>query len=59
MLSQYDPLQGSGPILSRQSARGLILATGTLNSTLVAEDEFDMFVSRDGGLSWSETLKVY
>lgn len=34
------------------------MATGTLNSTLQKHDEFDVFISRDGGLSWEETLKV-
>ena len=58
LLSQLYPEQRTVPILSKKSALGLVMATGTLNSTLAHRDEFDVFLSRDGGLSWQETLKV-
>ena len=58
MLSQLNPNQRTVPILSKQSALGIVMATGTLNTTLRRNDEFDVFLSRDGGLSWQETLKV-
>ena len=38
------------PIMSRESAPGLILASGTVGSSL--KNQQDMFVSRDGGFTW-------
>ncbi len=50
--------QGYGPFYSVASATGLILATGTVGSSLnSAPGLINTYFSRDGGLTWAEIAK--
>ncbi|CAI7997763.1 VPS10 domain-containing receptor SorCS2 [Geodia barretti] len=42
-------------VYSTPSAPGLIIAHGSANATLLSEP--DLFISRDGGVTWEQTLK--
>ena len=46
------------PVYSTSSAVGLILGTGNVGKYLsLREDEINTYMSRDGGLTWSEVMK--
>ena len=49
-LSQYYPRTEMSPIVSKESAPGLILATGTIGSTL--KGHTSLYVSVDAGIVW-------
>ncbi|KAK9512535.1 hypothetical protein O3M35_000936 [Rhynocoris fuscipes] len=54
-LSYLYPITRSPPILSSQSAPGLIIAAGTLGENLKRHP--GIFISRDAGLTWSKVLR--
>ncbi|CAH1796241.1 unnamed protein product [Owenia fusiformis] len=56
-LQQFYPRTRTIPILSKKSAVGLIMATGTTNTTISKKTEFDVYLSNDGGYRWNEVLK--
>ena len=50
--SQYYPGSRSVPILSKESAPGMIMGTGTMGANLGASTNFDVFKSSSAGASW-------
>lgn len=55
--AQLYPVTRSAPILSTKAAPGLIMATGTIGTTLKGHPS--VFMSRDAGLTWHHVLKDY
>ncbi|KAL5019680.1 hypothetical protein ScPMuIL_002572 [Solemya velum] len=53
--SHLYPGSRAVPILSKSSAPGLIMATGSLGNSI--KHEADVFLSSDGGFTWHEVLK--
>ncbi len=54
-LSLLYPSYRAVPILSKKSAVGLILATGTVNTTL--KGRLGVYMSNDGAVSWRQLLQ--
>ena len=50
------PLPGARPlpILSRRSAIGLVIATGSVGRAVSLLDDYNIYRSTDGGLYWHE-----
>jgi len=46
-----------GPFYSSKAAVGLIMSTGTIGQYLQEGDQINTYLSRDGGLQWSEVAK--
>lgn len=55
--AQLYPVTRAAPILSTKAAPGLIMATGTIGTTLKGHPS--VFMSRDAGLTWHHVLKDY
>ncbi|XP_033641107.1 sortilin-related receptor-like isoform X1 [Asterias rubens] len=55
--SQYYPGSRSVPILSKESAPGMIMGTGTMGANLGASTNFDVFKSSSAGASWYKVLE--
>ncbi|XP_046665505.1 sortilin-related receptor-like isoform X3 [Homalodisca vitripennis] len=55
--AQMYPVTRAAPILSSKSAPGVILATGTLGSSL--KGHVGLYMSQDAGLTWSQILQEY
>ncbi|ELU15207.1 hypothetical protein CAPTEDRAFT_219450 [Capitella teleta] len=51
-----DPRLRTSPILTKASAVGLVMATGSIGSNM-DPNLFDVYLSTDGGLAWSQVLK--
>ena len=57
MLSRFYPGDQSQPVLTRDSAPGLVIASGTLGVNL--KSRLDLFVSSDGGVSWYKVSIIF
>lgn len=55
-LSRLYPKTRAVPILSKKSAVGLVLATGTVNTTM--KGALSVFLSNDGAISWRQVRRV-
>ncbi len=55
--SQYYPGSRSVPILSKESAPGMIMGTGTMGTSLGASTNFNVFKSSSAGASWYKVLE--
>ncbi|XP_067011986.2 sortilin-related receptor isoform X2 [Anabrus simplex] len=56
-LNQLYPVSRAVPILSSKSAPGIIMATGTIGTSLKGRP--GLFISTDAGLTWRQALKDY
>ncbi|XP_049769267.1 sortilin-related receptor-like [Schistocerca cancellata] len=55
--AQLNPETRTVPLMTSKSAPGIIMATGTLGTSL--KGRFGVFISTDAGLTWRQVLKDY
>ena len=55
-LNELYPLARAVPILSQKSAVGIVMATGTVDSTL--KGHLGVFMSTDGAVNWKQVRDI-
>ncbi|XP_064651569.1 sortilin-related receptor-like isoform X2 [Lineus longissimus] len=56
-LTQFYPGTHAAPVLSRESAPGIVIGTGMLGQSMNKTRMEDIFLSSDGGLTWNLVLQ--